>query len=111
MFYIGIDLGTSSVKLLLMEEDGTIVKTVSRVYQVYFPNPGWSEQDPADWYRESLAGLKELTDGIDKSAIAGIRDIGTLIVYGTVPFNFIKGVIVSVITTLLYKKVSPLLHR
>ena len=45
------------------------------------------------------------------SAIAGIRDIGTLIVYGTVPFNFIKGVIVSVITTLLYKKVSPLLHR
>ena len=45
------------------------------------------------------------------SAIAGIRDIGTLVVYGTVPFNFIKGVIVSVITALLYKKVSPLLHR
>lgn len=72
MLYIGIDLGTSSVKLLLMEEDGTIVRTVSREYPVYFPNPGWSEQDPQDWYRESVAGLKELTDGVDKSAIGGI---------------------------------------
>ena len=72
MLFIGIDLGTSSVKLLLMEENGTIVKTVSREYPVYFPNPGWSEQDPEDWYRESVAGLKELTDGIDKSAIGGI---------------------------------------
>ena len=72
MYFIGIDLGTSSVKLLLMQEDGTIVKTVSRTYEVYFPNPGWSEQDPEDWYRESIAGLLELTDGIDKSAVAGI---------------------------------------
>jgi len=72
MYFIGIDLGTSSVKLLLMQEDGTIVRTVSRRYEVYFPNPGWSEQDPEDWYRESIAGLKELTDDVDKSAIAGI---------------------------------------
>ena len=72
MLFIGIDLGTSSVKLLLMEEDGTILKTVSREYPVYFPNPGWSEQDPEDWYRESLAGLKELTEGVDKSRIGGI---------------------------------------
>ena len=45
------------------------------------------------------------------SAIAGIRDIGTLVLYGTLPFNIIKGVIVSVITALLYKKVSPILHK
>ncbi|MCR4950345.1 MAG: ECF transporter S component [Solobacterium sp.] len=45
------------------------------------------------------------------SAIAGIKDLGTLVVFGTIPFNLIKGVIVSVITILLYKKVSPLLHR
>ena len=51
MLYIGIDLGTSAVKLLLMDEMGKIQKIVSREYPIYFPNPGWSEQNPCDWYR------------------------------------------------------------
>ena len=72
MYYIGIDLGTSAVKLLLMEGDGTIKNIISRSYPLSFPQPGWSEQDPEDWYRESVAGLMELTDDIDKSQIAGI---------------------------------------
>ena len=37
MYYIGIDLGTSAVKLLLMEEDGTIKKIVNREYPIAFP--------------------------------------------------------------------------
>lgn len=72
MYYAGIDLGTSAVKLLLMEEDGTVVKIVSREYPISFPHPGWSEQNPEDWYRESVAGLKELLDGVDRSALSGI---------------------------------------
>ena len=40
MYYIGIDLGTSAVKLLLMEEDGTIKKIVNREYPIAFPHPG-----------------------------------------------------------------------
>ncbi|MGN0352245.1 MAG: xylulokinase [Roseburia sp.] len=72
MFYIGIDLGTSSVKLLLMEEDGTVKNIVSKEYPLYFPHPGWSEQNPADWERETIQGLKELLDGFDKSRVAGI---------------------------------------
>ena len=72
MFYIGIDLGTSSVKLLLMEEDGTVKNIVSREYPLYFPHPGWSEQNPADWERETMQGLKELLEGFDKSKVAGI---------------------------------------
>ena len=72
MYYIGIDLGTSAVKLLLMEADGTIKNIVSRSYPLSFPQPGWSEQDPQDWYRESVAGLLELTEGIDKSEVGGI---------------------------------------
>ena len=50
MYYIGIDLGTSAVKLLLMAGDGTIVKSVSKEYPISFPRPGWAEQDPEDWY-------------------------------------------------------------
>ena len=72
MFYIGIDLGTSSVKLLLADAQGTIHKTVSRNYPLFFPHPGWSEQNPEDWWTEVQDGLTELTDGIDKSLIDGI---------------------------------------
>ena len=42
MYYAGIDLGTSAVKLLLMDEKGTIIRIVSREYPIYFPHPGWS---------------------------------------------------------------------
>ncbi|HZJ57845.1 MAG TPA: xylulokinase [Clostridia bacterium] len=72
MYYIGIDLGTSAVKLLLMSGDGTILKSVSKEYPISFPRPGWSEQNPEDWYENTLEGLSELLSGIDKSRVAGI---------------------------------------
>ncbi len=72
MYYIGIDLGTSAVKLLLMKEDGTVAKIVSKEYPLSFPNPGWSEQNPSDWYTQSVAGLKELTTDINREEIGGI---------------------------------------
>jgi xylulokinase len=72
MLYVGIDLGTSAVKLLLMEGDGTIRNIVSREYPIYFPKPGWSEQNPQDWYRETMEGLRELLKDADKSQVAGI---------------------------------------
>ncbi len=72
MLYVGIDLGTSAVKLLLMGADGKIHKIVSKEYPLYFPNPGWSEQNPEDWYTQTIAGLKELLSECDKSQVAGI---------------------------------------
>ena len=72
MYYIGVDLGTSAVKLLLMEDSGKIEKIVSREYPLYFPHPGWSEQNPEDWMKEAMAGIKELTSEIDRSQVAGI---------------------------------------
>ncbi|EJX04977.1 xylulokinase, partial [gut metagenome] len=72
MYYIGVDLGTSAVKLLLMEETGKIEKIVSKEYPLFFPHPGWSEQNPEDWFAQSMEGIKELTSEIDKSQVAGI---------------------------------------
>ena len=72
MYYIGIDLGTSAVKLLLMDESGKILNVVSKEYPLFFPNPGWSEQKPEDWYEKSIEGLKELIKDFDKSMIRGI---------------------------------------
>ena len=72
MLYIGIDLGTSAVKLLLMDAQGSIQKIVSREYPLYFPHPGWSEQNPEDWYEQTIEGIRELLAGTDKEQVAGI---------------------------------------
>ena len=72
MYYIGIDLGTSAVKLLLMQGDGQIANIVSREYPIAFPHPGWSEQNPADWWDAVRAGIPELLNGFDASQVAGI---------------------------------------
>ena len=72
MLYIGIDLGTSAVKLLLMDSEGKIVNVVSKEYPLYFPHPGWSEQKPEDWFTQTMDGIRELIQDVDKSQVAGI---------------------------------------
>lgn len=72
MLYIGIDLGTSAVKLLLMDGAGKIHKIVHKEYPLYFPYRGWAEQKPEDWYEQTMAGMKELLSEADKSQVAGI---------------------------------------
>lgn len=72
MLFIGIDLGTSAVKLLLMDENGSIQKIVSREYPLYFPKPGWAEQNPEDWFAQTVEGIKELTSECEKSQVRGI---------------------------------------
>lgn len=71
MYYIGIDLGTSSVKLLLLGDEG-ICNIVSREYPVSYKKPGWSEQNPEDWWMETIEGIKELTKDIDKSQVKSL---------------------------------------
>ena len=70
--YIGIDLGTSAVKLLLVDETGEILRTVTREYPLHFPQPGWSEQDPADWWEAVREGILQLTAEADRASIRGI---------------------------------------
>lgn len=72
MLYIGVDLGTSAVKLLLVNEHGDILGEVSKEYPVYYPRSGWSEQNPADWWDAVKSGITELTADYDKKQIAGI---------------------------------------
>ena len=72
MYTIGIDLGTSATKFLLVSEDGSIASTVTKEYGLSFPHPGWSEQEPADWWKAVLEGIPELLKGQDASQVAGI---------------------------------------
>jgi len=70
--YIGIDLGTSAMKLLLMSADGTIHNMITKEYPLEFPQPGWSQQNPEDWKKVLFEGLPELLKGFNTSQIAGI---------------------------------------
>ena len=71
MYYIGVDLGTSALKLVMMNSKGELVKSVSKEYPLYFPHSGWSEQKPEDWFIAVKEGLKEIAAGLDDK-IGGI---------------------------------------
>ncbi len=78
MLYIGIDLGTSAAKLLLMDETGDIKNIVSKEYPIEFPKPGWSQQAPEDWLKAVEEGIPELLKGSDASRVAGIGTGGQM---------------------------------
>ncbi len=77
MYYIGLDLGTSSLKGLLVSSDGKILREAHAGYQMLYPKSGWSEQDPADWLNATHAVLAKLTNGVKKQ-IAGISVSGQM---------------------------------
>ena len=72
MLYIDIDLGTSACKLLLVDETGQVKNTVTEEYPLYFPHPGWSEQNPEDWWNACVKGIPALLRGFDPAQVAGI---------------------------------------
>ena len=76
--YIGIDLGTSACKFLLVGEDGSILNSVTEEYSLDFPHPGWSEQKPEDWWSAVVTGIPELLQGFDAKEVAGIGTGGQM---------------------------------
>lgn len=78
MYYIGADLGTSSLKMLLLDDNKNIVNSVTQVYDLFFPHPGWSEQNPEDWWTAFKTGILRLTKDIDTSLVAGIGIAGQM---------------------------------
>ena len=60
---IGLDVGTSGVKGVAIEEDGTVAAVAEESYPLSMPQPGWAEQDPDDWWRASQRVLAQLPEG------------------------------------------------
>ena len=65
---LGLDVGTSSVKGIAIDEDGAVLAVAERGYPLSTPRPGWSEQDPEDWWR----GAAEVLEELDAASAAGI---------------------------------------
>ncbi|MCH5198417.1 MAG: xylulokinase [Oscillospiraceae bacterium] len=90
-YFIGIDLGTSAIKLLLTDEKGKLLNSVSKEYPLFFPQQGWSEQNPSDWINAVKEGIRELIKGFNSSLILGIGCGGQM--HGLVALDENNGVI------------------
>lgn len=86
-YVIGVDLGTSAVKTLLMDRSGTIVAEATRSYPLFHDRPSWSEQRPEDWVTATIEAMKEVAaaEGVNAAAIEGISFSGQM--HGLVLLN------------------------
>ena len=74
-YMIGIDVGTSGVKTLVVSETGEIVAQATAEYPLYHPKVGWAEQDPEDWWEGTLSTLREIGTKLGKNA-SRVKAIG-----------------------------------
>lgn len=78
--FIGLDLGTSGVRALLVREDGQVVGEADSPLSVAHPHSGWSEQDPADWLHACSVAMRDLADqyGAEMAQVQGIGVSGQM---------------------------------
>ncbi len=81
MGLLGIDVGTSGVKVIIVDDSGEVLAKVSKEYPVYYPKPMWSEQNPDDWWEAACSGISEAmyVSGLKPSDIAGIGLSGQMV--------------------------------
>lgn len=74
-YVIGVDLGTSATKTILVDQNGKIVAEASVKYPMYQPENGWAEQDPSDWSEAAISTIKSV---VEKGQVNGkdVRGIG-----------------------------------
>lgn len=77
---LGLDVGTTGAKALLVADDGTIIAGRTTEYPLFSPRPGWSEQNPEDWWQASIASIRSVltAPGVDAGAVRGIGLTGQM---------------------------------
>ena len=80
MNFMGVDLGTSSVKIIVMDESGQVTASISKEYNVSYPKIGWAEQNPEDWWNATRDGIRDLlrVSNIDGTTVNGIGFSGQM---------------------------------
>ncbi|MTI81080.1 MAG: xylulokinase [Firmicutes bacterium] len=77
--YLGIDIGTTGVKVLAVDREGNIAAESTREYPLHVPRPGWAEQNPEDWYQATCSAVNDvLNSGIIAEQIKGVGLTGQM---------------------------------
>jgi Sugar (pentulose and hexulose) kinases len=76
--YLGVDLGTSSIKLLLADENGKLIASKSEEYPIEYPKEGWSQQNPEDWWNGFKSAIIELGKNYNLKEIEAISFSGQM---------------------------------
>ncbi|ANB58195.1 xylulokinase [Anoxybacillus sp. B7M1] len=86
-YVIGIDLGTSAVKVLLIDRNGQVRGEWTEPYPLYQPQSGYSEQNPEDWVEKTMVALRQVvqTANIDPRSVCGLSFSGQM--HGLVLLN------------------------
>ena len=71
-YYLGIDIGTSGTKTIVVDEEGRITGSAMREYPLSQPQPGWAEQDPEDWWQATKETIADTVSTIDPASVQGI---------------------------------------
>ncbi|MCD8020258.1 MAG: xylulokinase [Clostridiales bacterium] len=79
-YYLGLDLGTGSIKTVLFDADGKEIAQSVLEYPLYQPHNGWSEQDPEDWYQAAVSTIRDVMEksGVPKEEVKGLGMSGQM---------------------------------
>lgn len=76
--YLGLDLGTSALKVVVINNKGEVLSSCSVSYPLSFPHPGWSEEEPEAWWNACKKGIKKVLEDVDPNTIKGIGTAGQM---------------------------------
>jgi xylulokinase len=79
-YFMGIDVSTTGVKALLIDQAGAVLATANTEHPLYSPQPLWSEQDPTDWWKGAIASIRQVLaqSGISGDQVAAIGLTGQM---------------------------------
>jgi xylulokinase len=77
-YLLGIDVGTTGSKTLLIDECGEVVASAMVEYAMHTPHPLWAEQDPADWWQATVEGIQRVLAGVDAAEVKGLGLTGQM---------------------------------
>lgn len=75
---LGLDIGTSGAKALLINAAGAVVTSAINTYPMATPRPLWAEQDPRDWWRAAVASIREVLRGVEPGRVVGVGLTGQM---------------------------------
>ncbi|HEU0054343.1 MAG TPA: FGGY family carbohydrate kinase, partial [Longimicrobium sp.] len=76
--FLGVDVGTSGVKAILVDASGEVLASATTALTLSTPRPGWAEQDPEAWWRASAVSIRRVVEAAPGARVAGVGVSGQM---------------------------------